>query len=150
MTKEKIYSEVFSILQMLGNKYIEKVPKGLIEIIETRRDIKYNPIYIDSKPIEEQNVSRETLSMIALIHLNYWCDSDIEKSELKKVLKANTDQKDELETVSQKVEINIEDEKLKEERIRLELEQEIQEKLKQKRKDRSLLSKFKKKIHKNS
>lgn len=147
MTKEKIYSEVFSILQMLGNKYIEKVPKGLMEIIESRRDTKYNPKYINSEPLENQGISRETLSMIALIHLNYWCDSDIEKSELKEVLKSN-----EFETENStgdlinKVEIKEEEEKDKEKRIREELKKEIDGKLKEKRKNRSLLSKLKRKI----
>lgn len=147
MTKEKIYSEVFSILQMLGNKYIEKVPKGLMEIIESRRDTKYNPKYINSEPLENQGISRETLSMIALIHLNYWCDSDIEKSELKEVLKSN-----EFETENStgdlinKVEIKEEEEKDKEEKIREELKKEIDGKLKEKRKNRSLLSKLKRKI----
>lgn len=147
MTKEKIYSEVFSILQMLGNKYIEKVPKGLMEIIESRRDTKYNPKYINSEPLENQGISRETLSMIALIHLNYWCDSDIEKSELKEVLKSNEfEVENSTDDLINKVEIKEEEEKDKEERIREELKKEIDGKLKEKRKNRSILSKLKRKM----
>ncbi len=148
MTKEKIYSEVYAVLHMLGNKYIEKVPHGLMEIIENRRDITYNPIYVSSVSIEEQGISRDSLSMIALIHLNYWCDSELEKSELKKVLSIN---KIDLEKVEKAKEKNkkIEEEALREEIIRYELDKEIEDKIKAKRKERSALSKIKKKILKS-
>lgn len=150
MTKEKIYSEVYAVLQMLGSKYIDKVPNGLMEIIETRRDITYNPTYIGSEELENQGISRESLSMIALIHLNYWCDSEVEKSELKKVLLVqDIDNVEQFNTVKDKANLKEEDEYNREEKIRDELNKEIEEKIKQKRKDRSFLSKLKKKIHKN-
>lgn len=148
MTKEKIYSEVYAVLQMLGNKYIEKVPNGLLEIIETRRDITYNPKYISSEPLEEQGVSRESMSMIALLHLNYWCDTEIEKSELKEVLISHDiNLNEDLDEVSLKANEKQETEQERDKRIREELEKEIEDKIKQKRKDRSLFSKLKKKIN---
>ena len=150
MTKEKIYSEVYAVLQMLGNKYIEKVPHGLMEIIETRRDITYNPKYVSSEELENQGISRESLSMIALIHLNYWCDSEVEKSELKKVLSlSNIDIDEEVEKAKNKASLKEETEFNREEKIREDLNKEIEEKIKQKRKERSFLSKLKKKLHKN-
>ncbi len=150
MTKEKIYSEVYAVLQMLGNKYIEKVPHGLMEIIETRRDITYNPKYISSEELEDQGISRDSLTMIALIHLNYWCDSEVEKSELKKVLLVeNFLSEEEIEEAKGKASIKEETEINREEKIREELNREIEEKIKQKRKERSFLSKMKKKLHKN-
>ena len=150
MTKEKIYSEVYSVLQMLGNKYIEKVPHGLMEIIETRRDITYNPKYINSEELENQGISRESLSMIALIHLNYWCDSEVEKSELKGVLLTQDDSIDKkIEKAKNIVTLKEETEIERKEKIREELNKEIEEKIKQKRKDRSFLSKLKSKFYKN-
>lgn len=151
MTKEKIYSEVNAVFQMLGNKYIEKVPHGLMEIIETRRDITYNPIYINSIPLEEQGISRDSLSMIALIHLNYWCDTEVEKSELKEVLVFNDiDISEELEKLNKRAFLNNETEEEREKRIREELDKEIETKIKEKRKDRSLFAKLKKKFNKKN
>ena len=54
---------------------------------EKRQD--YNPKYDPKIKLEQQNIKRETLSMIALLYLNYWCDSDEEKEELKTLFKAN-------------------------------------------------------------
>lgn len=148
MTKEKIYSEVYAVLQMLGNKYIEKVPNGLMEIIETRRDITYNPVYINSEELENQAIARESISMIALIHLNYWCDSEVEKSELRDVLLLqNIDVDNNLEKAIDKAVEKEETEKEREECIRNELNLELEKKIKQKRKDRSVFGKLKKKMH---
>ena len=39
--------------------------------------------------LTEQGISKEALSMIALIHLNYWCENEQEKAELIKIFKSN-------------------------------------------------------------
>ena len=54
---------------------------------EKRQD--YNPEYDSKLNLEQQNIKRETLAMIALFHLNYWCKSDTEKNELKEIFKTN-------------------------------------------------------------
>ena len=43
-TKET-YSEVYEILNLLGNDYITKLPKSLYAMIQEKRDINYNPKY---------------------------------------------------------------------------------------------------------
>lgn len=87
-TKE-MYSELYSILNMLGEKYIAKIPRTLMNIIEEEKNPEYNPIYDANIKLSEQNIKRETISMIALFHLNYWCDTQEEKAELKKLFKNN-------------------------------------------------------------
>ncbi len=42
----KVYSEIFSTLKMLGKKYIDKIPKEIIEIIMNKMDKNYRPIII--------------------------------------------------------------------------------------------------------
>lgn len=86
---QEIYSEVYSILILLGNSYISKLPKSLFEMIEDEKLDTYNPQYTEDKSLTEQNVKRESLSMIALFHLNYWCNSDEEKQQLKQLFKTN-------------------------------------------------------------
>ena len=58
-------------------------------MIKENRDIGYNPIYNASIPIKEQNLRRETLSMIAILDLNYWCEDEDEKQKLKKKFSQN-------------------------------------------------------------
>lgn len=84
---QEIYSEVYSILNLLGESYIKKLPVSLFNMIKEEKRQDYSPKY-DSK-INLQNIKRETLSMIALFHLNYWCNSDEEKNELKTLFKTN-------------------------------------------------------------
>ena len=86
---QEMYSEVYSILNLLGNSYITKLPKSLFKMIEEEKSSTYNPQYSEDQSLSEQNKKRESLSMIALFHLNYWCNSDEEKEQLKQLFKDN-------------------------------------------------------------
>jgi len=87
-TKE-IYSEVYAILVLLGERFVNKLPNKLFELIKDERLDSYNPQYNLELPLEEQNVKEETIDMIALFYLNYWCSSKEEKEQLKEVWKEN-------------------------------------------------------------
>lgn len=87
----EIYSEVYSILNLLGDDYIRKLPSSLYEMIREEKENEYNPQYDLNLALEEQKIKREAISMIALFHLNYWCNSDKEKSELTSLFKTNDD-----------------------------------------------------------
>ncbi len=87
-TKE-IYSEVYSILNLLGDKYINSLPKSLYNMIKTEKMNTYNPSYDGTIPLTKQNIKKESLSMIALFHINYWCESNLDKEELRKIFNEN-------------------------------------------------------------
>jgi hypothetical protein len=87
-TKE-IYSEVYQVLNLLGNEYINKLPNSLFNMLKEKKNIDYTPQYIEDIPLYKQNIKKETLAIIALLHLNYWCDNEKEKIELKQILKNN-------------------------------------------------------------
>lgn len=89
-TKE-IYSEVYQVLNLLGNEYIDKLPKSLFNMLEEKRNINYEPKYTEDLPLNKQNIKKETLSIIALLHLNYWCENANEKNELNQMFKNNED-----------------------------------------------------------
>ena len=86
---QEIYSEVYSILNLLGESYIKKLPVSLFNMIKEEKRQDYIPKYDAEINLEQQSIKRETLSMIALFHLNYWCNSDEEKNELKTLFKTN-------------------------------------------------------------
>lgn len=87
-TKE-IYSEVYQVLNLLGNEYINKLPNSLLNMLKENRDINYSPQYNEDEPLNKQNIKKEALAIIALLHLNYWCESEQEKLEIKQILKNN-------------------------------------------------------------
>ena len=89
-TKE-IYSEVYQVLILLRNEYIDNLPNSLLNMLKEKRSMDYNPQYIEDIPLNKQNIKKETLAIIALLHLNYWCENEKEKLELKHVLKNNED-----------------------------------------------------------
>lgn len=86
---KKIYSEVYQVLNLLGNEYIDKLPTSLINMLEEQREINYNPQYTDDIPLAEQNIKKESISIIVLLYLNYWCKDDNEISEVNNILKEN-------------------------------------------------------------
>ena len=76
------YSEVCTILNMLEDEYKERVPKNVMDFLEEERDKEYNPIIDVNIPLEKQNLKRKTLVLLAILNLNYWCDSEEEKQEI--------------------------------------------------------------------
>ena len=85
-TKE-IYSEVYQILNLLGNEYKNKLPVSLINMLTEKREINYNPNYTEDRPLSEQNIKKETIAIIVLLYLNYWCENENEVLEAKHILK---------------------------------------------------------------
>ena len=60
-----------------------------MNLIKEEKLDSYNPKYDLSLPLEEQNIKEETIDMIALFYLNYWCESEDEKKAFRKVLQEN-------------------------------------------------------------
>ena len=76
------YSEVCTILNMLEDEYKERVPKNVMDFFEEERDKEYNPIIDVNIPLKKQNLKRKTIVLLAILNLNYWCDSEEEKQEI--------------------------------------------------------------------
>lgn len=93
-TKET-YSEVYSVLELLGEDYISKLPSKMYNMIEEERLKEYNPSY--SMPLKNESIKKEALAIIAVLHLNYWCETEEEKSRLNNLFENNyTKYQDEL------------------------------------------------------
>ena len=42
-----------------------------------------------SIPLKEQDINRKSLAMIALLHYNYWCETEEDRAKLKNILETN-------------------------------------------------------------
>lgn len=91
------YSEVYEILNLLEVEYIEKVPEKVRNFFEEERLKEYKPQIKVDTPLTEQNLQRETIVLLAILNLNYWCDSEDEKQEFLNELAENEKEKKELE-----------------------------------------------------
>ena len=78
----KAYSEVYSFLNIAGEEYINKIPIKLYQVIENNRDFNYNPVYKSNQIMTREMISKEALSLIAGLNLQYWCEEE-EKKRLK-------------------------------------------------------------------
>ena len=86
ISDKDVYSEVYSVLNLLGDYFIEKIPVDTYKMIKEKRNKDYNPIYNLNISLDKQKISRRSLSVIALFDVNYW--SGIErKSILKEMFK---------------------------------------------------------------
>ena len=91
------YNEVYGILLALGNNFINKIPKEILNnitrnltyIIENGKKIYDIPKYDLKISLNIQGVSKEALSIIYYIYYNYWCASDKEKNYLQNLIKNN-------------------------------------------------------------
>lgn len=93
ITTKEMYSEVYGVIKALGKEYIKKLPKTVLKVIIENREENYNPKYNMSISLKEQDVNRKTLAMIALLHYNYWCDTEEDRQKLKTILENNEEKR---------------------------------------------------------
>ena len=89
----KAYSEVYEIVSMLEKEYLDRIPKKVLDFFDETRDKEYKPIIDVNKPLNEQNLQRDTIILLAILDLNYWCDNEEEKKELLEMFNKNTELK---------------------------------------------------------
>ena len=83
------YSEIYAIINLMEDQFIDKVPKKIKDFFEEERDKEYYPIIDVNIELDEQNLQRETLVILAILSLNYWCESEEEKQKLIKAYSEN-------------------------------------------------------------
>ena len=73
------YSEIFEILSLMEEEDKEKVPQEVRDFFEEQRMKEYKPKIRTDIPLTEQNLRRETVVLLTILVINYWCDSEEEK-----------------------------------------------------------------------
>ena len=90
------YSEVYEILNLLDKDYKEKVPDKVRTFFEEERLKDYKPEIDTDTPLIDQNLKRETIVLLAILNLNYWCETPEEKQEILDELSQNEKEKQDL------------------------------------------------------
>ena len=85
----KAYTEVDNFIELLDEYYKNKIPKKLREFFKNEKEEKYIKNIYRNIPIKEQNLLQETLSLIAFLNLQYWCDDEEERKRLRKIYTEN-------------------------------------------------------------
>lgn len=79
------YSEIDEFLGLLTVEEQNQIPKKLREFFKKEKDSNYVKNINPNIPIKEQNLLEETLAIIALLNLQYWCKDEHEKERLKRI-----------------------------------------------------------------
>ena len=85
------FSEVKCILDFLPKNYTEKLPKKLLNIINSVYDEKFKININPNIELKNQNFTEDTKNIIAVLKYNYWCKNDEEKENLARMFKENED-----------------------------------------------------------
>ena len=75
------YSEVLEILKYIPVEDYNKIPKNKIELFETNANNDYSSTYNPDKTLEEQEVSKITKCIIAILFRDYWA-SEIQREKI--------------------------------------------------------------------
>ena len=78
ITREDImaYAEVDYIIHHMNEKYVNRVPEKLLDFFATIKDPEYVVNINPRVPLQNQNLKKYTLELIALLHLKYWCEDE--------------------------------------------------------------------------
>ena len=80
ITLNNAYAEVNQILDILGRKYKNKVPRKLLKLFNEQQKIEYKKNLENTKKDENLQISRTALTIISILNLKYW-ETDIEKKQ---------------------------------------------------------------------
>ena len=85
--QKEAYREVLVILDNMEDEYKNKVPQELINFFKRNEAKEYVFKLDNSIPLTEQRIKEKTLSLLAILNLNYWCSTD----EIKELIKKYSD-----------------------------------------------------------
>ena len=83
LSTRQAYSELDSVLDVLDEEDRNKIPIKLRQLLKREKDHNYIKTIDINKSIEEQNLKEETLTLIAILNLKYWCEDEGVKEKLK-------------------------------------------------------------------
>lgn len=83
------YTEIDNFIELLDEYNRNKVPKKLREFFKREKDTTYIKVINPNIPIKDQNLKEETLALIAVLNLQYWCEDEEEKQRYRKIYSDN-------------------------------------------------------------
>ena len=78
--RRQAYTEIVNFIELLDEYNRNKIPKKLMEFFKVEKDNNYTKVIDPNVPIKEQNLKKETLALIAMLNLQYWCEDEKEKN----------------------------------------------------------------------
>lgn len=83
------YAEVDAVLSLMDKEYLDDIPIELREVFKKEKSKECIKEILPNKPLNEQNLKEETLSILAMLNYNYWCKDEYHKKELLELYSEN-------------------------------------------------------------
>ena len=87
----KILSEVYAVVMAMGEHWRDRIAPDVWEDVVNKKDDDYNPYIDPNKDLVSQNIEDETITFIAMLHRDYWCDTEEERESLIAIFQKNQD-----------------------------------------------------------
>ena len=88
-TQRQAYSEIDEFLDLITEEEKNQIPIKLRDFFKKEKDQEYHKGIDPNIPIKDQNLKSETLALIALLNLQYWCKDEDEKKRLTQIYADN-------------------------------------------------------------
>ena len=82
-------SETLHYLKGINQKDIDKIPNKFMIFLKENASNDYYCDFDYTKPLKELNLTKEARGIISMICLNYWCETEEQKTEFKNYLSQN-------------------------------------------------------------
>lgn len=89
MKNNYAYSEVLDVIDNMEERYKEMLPEKLIQFLNENANSEYQKHVIPNIPLSKQNISKDAITILAMINLKYWVKDEKHKSELIEKYKIN-------------------------------------------------------------
>jgi hypothetical protein len=89
MDIDKVFSEVYAILAVIDNQYVQKTPMDILQTIKDKRDTAYTPDIDANKPLDEQGLSEDAIVFIFTLKRDYWCETEEERAAVTAIFAQN-------------------------------------------------------------
>ncbi len=84
------YAEVDFIIHNMNEKYINMLPKKMLNFFKEAKDPDY-VVQIDlKKPLYNQSLKDYTFDLLNILNLNYWCKDEEKKKEILNMLSTSS------------------------------------------------------------
>lgn len=82
-------AEVLEVMKGLEQKDIDKIPQKLIEYFKTNCSSNYVCEFDYHKPIKDLKLNDETIALLDMLCVNYWCENELQKQKFLRQITEN-------------------------------------------------------------
>ena len=87
--KSYAYAETLDVLDNMNDIYINQIPIKFLEFLKNNASKNYKKHIDKNIELKEQNLSKDTINILALINLKYWVKDEEHKNSLLEIYKEN-------------------------------------------------------------